>query len=279
MNMTEKKILVIGKGFVGDAVGSALVKSHTILYHDPAKGENYNIRQLGDLDGIILCLPTPMDEEGFCDDSLVNDYYWKIREISNTVHVLIKSTTSVATLQNLQCELDEYLTFSPEFLVAANARSDMVNAPFFIYSGVSGKGAIFWGEVFKPCVKNWENAYYTDSMVEAGFVKYAINSFLATKVTFMNELYDLYSTITMGHGNFDNIAALMSLDKRIGASHMQVPGPDGKFGWGGACFPKDTSEFVKLGEFNMQPLTLLETAIKSNIIHRMKDAENSTNGK
>lgn len=277
--MSEKKILIIGKGFVGDAVGFALQKSHTVLYHDPAKGENYNLRQLGDLDGIILCLPTPMDDEGFCDDTLVNEYYWKIRGISNSVHVLIKSTTSIATLQNLQCEMDEYLTFSPEFLVAANARHDMVNAPFFIYSGVSSKGSVFWEELFKPCVKNWENVYFTDSMVEAGFVKYAINSFLATKVTFMNELYDLYNSITIGRGNFDNIIALTSLDKRIGASHMQVPGPDGKFGWGGACFPKDTSEFTKLAEFHMQPLILLETAIKSNIIHRMKDAKDFTNRK
>jgi nucleotide sugar dehydrogenase len=264
----NSNILIVGKGFVGDAVGFVLSKRHTIFYYDPYKNENYNMRQLDNLDGVVLCVPTPSDETGGCDDSLVLDYYLQIREKRKDLHILIKSTTSIETLNRLQCEEDEHLTFSPEFLVADRAREDMVHAPFFIYSSISSKSPIFWTEVFKGCVKNVENSIFCDSMVEAGFLKYAINSFLATKVTFMNELYALFNRTTNGKGNFDNVTAMMAMDRRIGSSHMQVPGPDGKFGWGGACFPKDTSEFVQLGQLMEEPLTVLEAARRANRSHR-----------
>jgi len=264
----SKKILVIGKGFVGDAVGFALSKIHTVYYLDPYKGENYNIRQLDNLDGVVLCLPTPSDEQGYCDDGLILDYYDQIRLKRKDLHILIKSTTSIHTLNRLQSEEDVYLTFSPEFLVAGNARSDMVNAPFMILSSISVKSPSFWVETFQGCVKNIENCMFCDSMVEAGFVKYAINSFLATKVTFMNELHNFFNSATNGTGNFDNITSLMSMDKRIGSSHMQVPGPDGKFGWGGACFPKDTLEFVQFAQDVGEPMTVLEAARRANRSHR-----------
>ena len=264
----EKKILIIGKGFVGDAVGFALSKINTIYYLDPDKGENYNLRQIDDLDGIVLCLPTPSDDDGYCDDSLVLDYYEQIRSKRKDIHILLKSTTSIQTLTRLEAEDDMYLTFSPEFLVASNAREDMVTAPFFIYSSASLVSPSFWVEVFKGCVKNVEHSIFCDSMVEAGFVKYAINSFLATKVSFMNELHALLKTATNGEGNFDNVTALMALDRRIGASHMQVPGPDGKFGWGGACFPKDTLEFVQFAQDMGEPMTVLESARRANRSHR-----------
>lgn len=264
-------ILIIGKGFVGDAVGFVLSKIHTIFWHDPAKNEHYDISILDDIDGVILCLPTPADDYGSCDDSLILQYYGDIRAVSKTLHILIKSTTSIETLNMLQCEDDEYLTFSPEFLVANNSRDDMFNAPFFIYSSTSITSKEFWVDIFRGCVKNIENSIYCDSMVEAGFVKYAINSFLAIKVTFMNEVYDLFNIMTNNGGNFNNVVALMSMDKRIGSSHMQVPGPDGKYGWGGACLPKDTSEFSNLAGLAEMKFTVLDSAIQANRTHRIKD--------
>ncbi len=273
------RILVIGKGFVGDAVGFALSKVHTVMYHDPDKGESYDLKYLDDLDGIILCLPTPSDSNGFCDDHLVTEYYDQIRGIRKDLHIMVKSTTSITTLQKLQSYEDEYLTYSPEFLIASKARESLISAKFFIYSSFKITGASMWTDVFQPCVRYGDEAYYCDSLVEAGFVKYGINSFLATKVTFMNELQTLFNSVTLNTGNFDNVTNLMSMDPRIGDSHMQVPGPDGMYGWGGACFPKDTSEFHKLSLFYHKPLTLLGSAIEANKNHRKKDAKNSVNGK
>jgi len=261
-------ILVVGKGFVGDAVGFTLSKFHIVHYHDPDKGDHYDMDHLNDLDGVVLCLPTPSHEDGACDDSLVIDYYETIRVVRKELPILIKSTTSIKTLNMLQCECDQYLTFSPEFLVASRAREDMVNAPFYIYSSVNPNTSQFWSDIFLNCVKNGTNTVFCNSMVEAGFVKYAINSFLATKVTFMNELYNLFSSYTNGMGNFNEVVEMMSMDHRIGSSHMQVPGPDGKFGWGGACFPKDTLEFVQFGQDTCEPLNVLESARTANRSHR-----------
>lgn len=273
------RLLVIGKGFVGDAVGFVLSKVHTVFYHDPDKGENYDMRTLDNLDGVILCLPTPSDKDGFCDDSLVVRYYEDIRAKQPELHIMIKSTTSISTLTDLQRKEDPYLTYSPEFLIAERARETLINSKFFLYSSFKIGGASHWAGMFMGCVRYCDETYYCDSLVETGFVKYGINSFLATKVTFMNELESLLKSVTLGKGNFDNVANLMSMDPRIGDSHMQVPGPDGMYGWGGACFPKDTSEFHKLSLFFNKPLTVLGSAIKANEQHRKKDAKNSANRK
>jgi UDP-glucose 6-dehydrogenase len=79
------------------------------------------------------------------------------------------------------------------------------------------------------------------SPTDASFVKYGINTFLATKLTFFNELYD---TIKDFGGNYGRIANAIGTDPRIGQSHTRVPGFDGKRGFGGACFPKDVSAFI-----------------------------------
>ena len=97
--------------------------------------------------------------------------------------------------------------------------------------------------------------------VEAAFIKYAINSFLATKVTFFNQLYDAAMELD---ASFNNIISGLEMDARLGKSHMRVPGYDGKMGFGGACFPKDVSAFVK--EF--KGFTLLEEVVKINNDYR-----------
>ena len=93
-------------------------------------------------------------------------------------------------------------------------------------------------------------------MKTAAYAKYAINSFLATKVVFFNQLQDMF-----GEDGFNELTKIISMDQRIGESHMMVPGPDGKYGFGGMCFPKDTSAFVKSGRGK---LTLLERVREIN---------------
>ena len=96
---------------------------------------------------------------------------------------------------------------------------------------------------------------FTD-MKTAAYAKYTINSFLATKVIFFNELQSMF-----GEDGFDELTQIVSMDDRIGRSHMMVPGPDRQYGFGGMCFPKDTSAFVKSGKGK---LTLLEKVREIN---------------
>jgi UDPglucose 6-dehydrogenase len=103
---------------------------------------------------------------------------------------------------------------------------------------------------------------------EASLAKYTINCFMSTKVTFMNEVYQLAQAMNL---NYDNVAAMVKMDHRIGNSHMQVPGPDGNFGFGGACFPKDTSAMLKFAEQYNTPLNVLDAAVKKNTLLRLTE--------
>lgn len=253
-NITEKsQFTVIGNGFVGSAVINALESKYDIMIIDPPQGENEHKLKYTSSDGIIICVPTPSDEDGKCDDSLVTYYIREIRKHSKTVPVLIKSTTDINTLSNIT---EPHVTFSPEFLLARNANEDFLNQDFAIFGGDNGR---FWYEIFKD-VCNIGQVRFTD-IKTAGFVKYTINSFLAMKVVFFNELYHLFNK--SGGLSFDALTELVSMDNRIGSSHLQVPGSDGQFGFSGACFPKDTKAFVEFAK-NDSPLNLLDYVIKLN---------------
>lgn len=250
--MNKQTFTIIGMGFVGGAVYNAMKDAYYLNVIDPHKGEEDIPAKYENVDGFIICVPTPEGKYGFCDDHLVTDYIERIRLQSNKP-ILIKSTTDIETLENIT---ESDITFSPEFLVAANANEDFKNQDFAIFGGANGR---FWYNVFSS-VCDIKIVRFTD-IVTAGFVKYTINSFLATKVIFFNELYNLF--IQYSNVPFDQLTELVSLDKRIGNSHMQVPGPDGEFGFGGACFPKDTKAFVKFAS-SINDLELLKSAIDIN---------------
>ena len=107
----------------------------------------------------------------------------------------------------------------------------------------------------KPC------AVFHMSAKEASFVKYGINSFLATKVLWMNQFKDIVDNMSC---NYNKIINAISTDIRVGPSHTQVPGPEGKRGFGGACFPKDTQAFANFAK----TFTVLEEVIKQNNVYR-----------
>ena len=95
----------------------------------------------------------------------------------------------------------------------------------------------------------------------AEMIKYFTNSFLATKVSFANEMYDLCLKLNL---DYDKVVEYSVLDKRIGNSHLNVPGPDGDFGFGGHCFPKDLSALIKLSDDIGSINYLIKSVIKTN---------------
>ena len=108
--------------------------------------------------------------------------------------------------------------------------------------------------------KGFEPIYAT--VEELIFTKYLRNSFLATKVAFFNEVFDLCNTAGI---DYNQVKALVGLDDRITHSHMHVPGPDGDRGFGGACFPKDTEALIYSANVLGATLPILTTAVKSNM--------------
>jgi UDPglucose 6-dehydrogenase len=97
----------------------------------------------------------------------------------------------------------------------------------------------------------------------ASIVKYTLNTFLATKVLFMNEIYQAFS-VTESTSSWEDFTKILKADSRMGNSHLEVPGPDGKLGFGGACFPKDISALISFAEEHGKSLDFLKSAKKVN---------------
>ena len=107
-----------------------------------------------------------------------------------------------------------------------------------------------------------KNYIYTDA-ISASLLKYAVNSFLATKVIFFNQFKELFDN-SGAQEDWKNFIEYLKHDKRIGDSHMDVPGHDGRLGFGGACFPKDTEAIVKYADEIGVNLELIKKSINAN---------------
>ena len=223
-------LLLIGFGIVGQAVYEGLVENNTIDILDIEPNDDIDYSSY---DGIIICLPTPQGPRGECDDMLVEQYITTIRMEVPAVPILIKSTISIGLVELL--EDDQEVTYNPEFLTEADSNKEFCHQKFAIFGGHHCRS---WYELYINSGIKIDKVRFT-SMKNAAYAKYTINSFLATKVIFFNELYNMYCD-----DGFDELTEIVAMDERIVKSHMMVPGSDREFGFGGMCLPKDTLAFA-----------------------------------
>jgi UDPglucose 6-dehydrogenase len=268
-NQSMDKIGIIGLGFVGGAIKNAMDHGwpEQLVLVDPAKGYTSTINELKDCIGVFICVPSPQGDDGSCDTSILESVLKQLKEINYTGVIISKCTAPPIVYKRLN-EAFPNLIHAPEFLTAANADRDYINGKFAIIGGsvlayqreaerIIRIGQTGLGENVKYC-----------SIGEASLAKYTINSFMSTKVIFMNEMYQLSQAMGL---DYNKIVDMVKMDSRIGNSHMQVPGPDGSFGFGGACFPKDTSALLKIAEQQGVPMNVLDTAVKKNTLLRLTD--------
>ena len=261
------KLTLLGYGFVGKAVHALFEDHYEISIVDPAYTSNKIKDEFSD--GYIICLPTPENINGSCDMSVINEMLEQIsKNKGGSARVLIKSTISLEGWEYIDKVYPHLeITFSPEFLTAANAAEDFKNQDTILFGSntmdtlVFGSAPAdkFWVDVFTKC-KDFTPVY--SSIPELIMTKYVRNCFLATKVAFFNEIYDLCQE--RNDMDYDEIASLVGLDDRIGKSHMQVPGPDGDRGFGGACFPKDTKALKATFQANDVNPYILSGVIRAN---------------
>lgn len=257
------KIVIIGYGFVGKAVANALQSKHDIVIQDP-KYTDYKIIDHHDADGVIVCVDTPPTSHGSCDDSNVRSV---IREIPVFLPILIKSTMTPDLFIDLENEFpDHSICHSPEFLRAATANQDFLNQKYVVIGGEDPE--CFWQELFQSTLPNCK-LVFNCSIIEASMIKYAANTFLATKVAFFNQIYDLCQA---NGSDYNIVRQILSHDSRIGTSHTLVPGTDGERGFGGHCFPKDAKAFRKYAYGLNTPVDILDSAIDYNEMVR-KDVD------
>ena len=250
---------IIGHGFVGKAIDYAFQDDVEKQIIDPKIGVELKDVKLN-ADITFVCVPTPMHKNGKCDVSILEDVLTQIKH-RMTGLIVVKSTVTPDKIEKLfRGSAKHRMIYNPEFLTEKNANEDIINPFVHIFGGQSDateKLELIYKEysICKPC------PVYRMSATDASFVKYGINTFLATKLTFFNEFYD---TIKEFGGNYGRIANAIGTDPRIGHAHTRVPGFDGKRGFGGACFPKDVSAFVNFTD----QATLLEHVMNRNNLYR-----------
>jgi nucleotide sugar dehydrogenase len=256
-----KKIGIVGAGFVGSAVDFGFNKDVQKFLVDPKLNTSLVDLKKFNPDFIFICVPTPMDKNGKQDSSIIKSVLKEISSLFSTTLVIVKSTVLPNTIKNLS-ELCPNFVYNPEFLREKTAKEDFINQTTLILGGpanLTKKVSDLYNEC-TPC--KISNLLQTD-IVAAALAKYTINSFLASKVIFFNQLKNVFD-FSETDESWANFIKIVSSDNRIGNSHMDVPGHDGRYGFGGACFPKDTSALLNLSDSYDQEFSLLKEVIKVN---------------
>lgn len=272
--MTQVIIGIVGQGFVGSAIKAGLEDFYPIKTYDiDSEKCNSTLEGLVKESTIIFqCLPTPMKQSGECDLSIVFESANNINNLcsgSEDKILIIKSTVPPGTTRiiNEKCKNIDVI-FSPEFLTEANSFGDFKNQSRIILGGFRPATTVvkmMFRKAFPqiPIVKT--------SAEIAETVKYFTNCFLASKVIFANEMYQICKSLSI---DYDKVTEYALHDNRIGKSHLQVPGPDGDFGFGGHCFPKDLKSIIYEALKNgVEPTFLKEVNSKNNELRSDRDWE------
>jgi UDPglucose 6-dehydrogenase len=247
-----KTVGVIGNGFVGNAIYQNFKHSCPIKVFDidPQKAVN-SYEDTISSDIIFVCLPTPMMEDGNCNISYVQKFFTEIPQQTKGLFVL-KSTVPIGTTDSIRASrTDLRIVHNPEFLTADNAEGDFFNCDRNVIGGDVVDAEELASFLYKT-FPEWENIEvpcYIVKSVESETIKYFANSFLAVKIAYFNNVYQTCSKFGMDYVKVKNA---ITEDKRIGRYHTKVPGPDGKLGFGGYCFPKDINALIhSLNDFGI----------------------------
>jgi UDPglucose 6-dehydrogenase len=259
MNTMERyKVGIIGNGFVGESQAFAFSPIADVRVYDidPLKSTT-TLEDVHTCDFIFVCVPTPMKSSGEQDLSYVESVF----EHANSGPVyIIKSTVLPGTTKQLQTRYkDLNIIFNPEFLTERTAKLDMLTQARIVLGGkreMTNKVELLYSSRFMN-----RHFIHTDSTT-AELIKYMNNSFFATKVSIMNEFHRLSNALG---ANWNDALYGFASDGRIGDSHLHVPGPDGKLGYGGTCFPKDVNAIVTLAEELGAPLNTIAAGWKTNL--------------
>ena len=250
---------IIGQGFVGNAVYQKFKTYYEVKTFDlDTSKANSTFEEVVECDTIFVCLPTPMNSDGSCNVSIIETTLEKINEVGNKI-VVIKSTVIPSTTERFNKAFKNLsIVFNPEFLTERNAVSDYENQNRIILGGPK-KATTKLKQIFSKVFPK-ASIIKTDA-THAEMVKYLTNTFLSTKVSFANEMYQLCEKMGI---DYDKVVEYAIYDGRLGYSHWAVPGPDGDFGFGGHCFPKDLSALIHLTNEVGSTNNVLNSVLKTN---------------
>ncbi len=215
---------------------------------------------------IFLALPTPPGEDGSADLSYILSVAEQIGEMITEFKVIVdKSTVPVGTARKVEAKINEKarvefaVVSNPEFLREGFAVDDFMNPDRVVIGTSDARAVKAMEELYKPFVSNDKPLIIMDEE-SAELTKYAANSFLATKITFMNEIANFCELVG---ADVDKVRLGVGTDARIG-SRFLYPG----IGFGGSCFPKDVQALVKSGEDHGYQFEIINSVL--NVNHKQK---------
>lgn len=254
----KRKVGVIGNGFVGEAIAFAFSPSTDLRVYDidPLRS-THTKEELNECEFIFVCVPTPMYRDGTQDLTYIEKVFEEA--VTGPVYI-IKSTVLPGTTEALWKKFPSLsIIFNPEFLTERTAKLDMLTQARIILGGRK--------DLTMDVKKLFEERFMNRHIIEtdsttAELTKYMNNTFFATKVSIMNEFKRLSDKLGT---NWEDALYGFAADHRIGDSHLHVPGPDGKHGYGGTCFPKDVNALIQLGNKLDTPMHTIEAGWKTNL--------------
>ena len=261
-------VAYIGYGFVGKACHKAFEHNTVPVIVDP-KYSDVKVEDLVHYNpGIVfVAVNAPTLENGKVDVTNIHNVLEDLSDIEYNGPVVIKSTLPPSELTYIFQKYPLKLVYSPEFLRERFWEEDALK-PVMVLLGGDFKNCKLVEDIYKKHsnIDLGRVTFHITLPEDAALVKYAINTFLATKVVFFNQIYQVFKDMNNGvepqWEDWQHIVRIVGNDPRIGFSHMQVPGPDDQYGYGGSCFPKDVKAFI--GEDVNNHLSLLKEVELAN---------------
>lgn len=235
------RIGIVGGGFVGSATRLLRCDLVEVITYDvdPARCNPVGTKK-GELlacDLVCVCVPTPSFDSGKCNTAIVEKCIIDLKEMG-VKNIILRSTVPPGTSRKLDT------MFMPEFLTEANWAQDFYECSTWVF----GVRTFAEGDLVKSlinkahmCGSIKHNNVMLVCTEEAEMIKYTRNNFLATKISFFNEIAEICKAIG---ADYETVRKGVVTDSRIGTSHTTVPGHDGHKGFGGTCLPKDTNALV-----------------------------------
>lgn len=265
-------IALVGYGYVGKACHKAFEFNADSFIIDPKVSE----LQISDLavirpDLVFVSVPAPTQDQGTVDTSIIRKVLDELTTIDYKGVVVLKSTIPPTQITGLCVQYKLKIVYSPEFLREKTWEEDALK-PNMIILGGPWESCGLVKDMYEKHSRIKYTKFHVTTWLKASMVKYTINTFLAMKVVYFNQLYAMYGDI-LGEDptdyDWDGFTDMLMTDPRMGESHMQVPGNDDLFGYGGNCFPKDVKAF--LGADIQERMTVLREAELANTKIRISD--------
>ena len=264
------KIGIVGNGFVGSSVAFGFspqtgCDGAELRIHDKDEYKSLNTLKevVNESDFIFVSVPTPSNKDGSINLDIVNNIFEEMNKLNHRTDniFLLRSTVVPGTTRKIQNNCRRLnVVFNPEFLTERSAKFDFINQARVVLGGdeshTSKVAELFswrFGESLPIVKTNYETAE---------LVKYVNNCFFSVKISFLNEMRVMSEKCG---AKWEDVVEAFVRDGRVGYSHMNVPGPDGKYGFGGSCFPKDVQAMIDFSEDLDVNLNVLKGAWETNL--------------